>query len=186
MNKIRLFFGTETGTTRLIAKKMQKMLGDEVCGKPLNVNRITPDEMLRYDALILGTPSYGVGEIPGNGVSGCFEPNWAEFLALMPANPDFSGKRIAFFGLGAQERYADRFCSSLYPLVMLFKGWGAEIVGDTATDGYTFEQSAAVVDGRFLGLIIDQRTQGMFTDERIDAWLAKVVPLLQEKLAVAA
>ena len=103
MNKIGLFFGTETGTTRLIAKKMQKMLGDEVCDKPLNVNRITPDEMLRYDALILGTPSYGVGEIPGNGVSGCFEPNWAEFLAQMPANPDFSGKRIAFFGLGAQN-----------------------------------------------------------------------------------
>jgi flavodoxin I len=57
MNKIGLFFGTETGTTRLIAKKMQKKLGDEVCDKPLNVNRITPDEMLKYDALILGTPS---------------------------------------------------------------------------------------------------------------------------------
>jgi len=50
------------------------------------------------------------------------------------------------------------------------------------TDGYTFEQSAAVVDGRFVGLVIDQRTQGMFTDERIDAWLAQVVPLLSEKL----
>lgn len=186
MNKIGLFFGTETGTTRLIAKKMQKMLGDEVCGKPLNVNRITPDEMLRYDALILGTPSYGVGEIPGNGVSGCFEPNWAEFLAQMPANPDFSGKRIAFFGLGAQERYADRFCSSLLALVEKFRGWGAEIVGDWPIDGYTYEHSAAEVDGRFIGLIIDQRTQGMFTDERIAAWLAQVVPLLQEKLTAEA
>jgi len=186
MNKIGFFFGTETGTTRLVAKKMHKKLGDGICDKPINVNRITPAEMLKYDALILGTPSYGIGEIPGNGISGCFEPNWGEFLAQMPENPDFSGKRIAFFGLGAQERYADRFCSSLYPLVMLFKGWGAEIVGDTATDGYTFEQSAAVVDGRFLGLIIDQRTQGMFTDERIDAWLAQVVPLLTEKLTAEA
>ncbi|TXH07598.1 MAG: flavodoxin [Rhodocyclaceae bacterium] len=186
MNKIGLFFGTETGTTRLIAKKMQKMLGDEVCDKPLNVNRIAPDEMLRYDALILGTPSYGVGEIPGNGVSGCFEPNWAEFLALMPANPDFSGKRIAVFGLGAQERYADRFCSSLLALVEKFRGWGAEIVGDWPIDGYTYEYSAAEVDGRFIGLIIDQRTQGMFTDERIAAWLAQVVPLLQEKLTAEA
>jgi flavodoxin I len=34
----------------------------------------------------------------------------------------------------------------------------------------------------FIGLIIDQRTQGMFTDERIDAWLAQVKPLLLEKL----
>lgn len=124
MNKIGLFFGTETGTTRLIAKKMQKYLGDEICDKPLNVNRITPADMLQYEALILGTPSYGIGEIPGKGAAGCFEPNWEEFLALMPANPDFTGKRIAFFGLGAQERYADRFCSSLFALVEKFRGWG--------------------------------------------------------------
>lgn len=179
MNKIGLFFGTETGTTRLVAKKMHKKIGDELCDKPLNVNRISPEDMLQYDALILGTPSYGIGEIPGNGASGCFEANWAEFLAQMPENPDFSGKRIAFFGLGAQERYADRFCSSLYPLVMKFKAWGAEIVGDWPNEGYTFDHSAALVDGRFLGLIIDQRTQGMFTDERIDRWLAQVLPMLQ-------
>ena len=182
MNKIGFFFGTETGTTRLVAKKIHKKLGDELCDKPINVNRITPAEMLRYDALILGTPSYGIGEIPGHGASGCFEPNWAEFLDQMPANPDFTGKRIAFFGLGAQERYADRFCSSLFALYEKFKSWGAEIIGDWPIDGYTFEQSAAVVDGRFVGLVIDQRTQGMFTDERIDAWLAQVVPLLSEKL----
>ena len=183
MNTIGMFFGTETGTTRLIAKKMQKKLGDEICDKPVNVNRIEPAEMLKYDALILGTPSYGEGEIPGNGVSGCFEPNWAEFFAKMPAAPDFSGKRIAFFALGAQERYADRFCSSLLPLVEKFKGWGAEVIGDWPNQGYRFEQSAALVDGRFLGLIIDQRTQGMFTEERIDTWLAEVLPLLKEKLA---
>lgn len=186
MNKIGLFFGTETGTTRLVAKKMQKKIGDELCDKPLNVNRISPEDMLQYDALILGTPSYGIGEIPGHGASGCFEPNWAEFFDKMPAAPDFSGKRIAFFGLGAQERYADRFCSSLYPLVMKFKAWGAEIVGDWPNEGYTFDQSAALVDGRFLGLIIDQRTQGMHTEERIDRWLAQVLPLLQEKLTAAA
>lgn len=182
MNRIGMFFGTETGSTRLVAKKMQKKLGDELCDKPVNVNRIEPEEMLKYDALILGTPSYGIGEIPGNGVSGCFEPNWAEFFAKMPENPDFSGKRIAFFSLGAQERYADRFCSSLLPLVEKFKAWGAEVIGDWSTEGYTYEQSAAVVDGRFLGLIIDQRTQGMFTEDRIDSWLAQVVPLLKEKL----
>ena len=30
--------------------------------------------------------------------------------------------------------------------------------------------------------LFDQRTQGMYTDERMDAWLAQVVPLLREKL----
>ena len=38
-------------------------------------------------------------------------------------------------------------------------------------------------DGRFVGLVIDQRTQGMLTDARIDTWLARVKPLLVEKLS---
>lgn len=181
MNKIGLFFGTETGTTRLIAKKIHKLLGDELADKPVNVNRITPADMLQYDVLILGTPSYGVGAIPGRS-AGCLEANWEEFLVQMDS-PDFSGKRIAFFGLGAQERYSDRFASSLMALYQQFKGWGAEIVADDwENEGYTFNHSDSLKDGRFVGLIIDQRTQGMYTDERLAKWVERVKPLLVEKL----
>lgn len=180
-NKIGIFFGTETGTTRLIAKKIQKKLGDEIASKPLNVNRIGLEEMLQYDALILGTPSYGVGDIPGRS-AGCLEANWEEFFAKLQ-NPDFSGKRIALFGLGAQERYADRFASSLIRIHTIFKNYGAEMVGSWSTDGYTFDHSDSVIDGHFVGLVIDQRTQGMLTEERIDAWLAQVTPLLLEKIS---
>ncbi|CAN5498884.1 flavodoxin [soil metagenome] len=180
MKKIGIFFGTETGTTRLIAKKIQKKLGDDISSKPLNVNRIAPAEMLQYDALILGTPSYGVAEIPGHS-AGCLEASWEEFFAQLD-KPDFSGKRIALFGLGAQERYPERFASSLIRLHELFKGYGAELVGSWSTQGYAFEHSAAVVDGRFVGLVIDQRTQSMYTDERIEGWLEQVRPLLLEKL----
>ncbi len=182
MDKIGMFFGTESGSTRLVAKKIQKALGDELCDKPVNVNRTTPADILRYDALILGTPSYGDADIHGKGISDCLEPNWAEFLAQLPDDASFSGKRIAFFVLGAQERYADRFCSSLLPLVETFKARGADVVGDWPIDGYTFENSAAVIDGRFLGLAIDQRTQSMLTDERITIWLSQVRPLLAAKL----
>ena len=184
MKKIGIFFGTETGTTRLIAKRIQKKLGDEIAAKPVNVNRISPEEMLQYDALILGTPSYGVGDIPGRS-AGCLEPNWEEFLYKLD-NPDFSGKRIALFGLGAQERYSDRFASSLLRLYQVFWGYGAEIVGSWSTEGYTFAHSAAVMDGRFVGLVLDERTQGMYSNERIDAWLAEVTPLLLEKIAASA
>ena len=41
------------------------------------------------------------------------------------------------------------------------------------------------MDGRFVGLVIDQRTQSMQTDDRIDRWLALVKPLLLEKIGVA-
>lgn len=61
---------------------------------------------------------------------------------------------------------------------------GAELVGSWSTDGYTFEQSAAVIDGRFVGLVIDQRTQSMHTDERIEGWVEQVRPLLLEKIGM--
>jgi len=143
MQQIGIFFGTETGTTRLVAKKIQARLGEAIAAKPLNVNRIEPADMLQYDALILGTPSYGVGQIPGH-FAGCLESNWEEFLAKMPADVSLRGKRIALFGLGAQERYAERFASSLRRLHDVLLGWGAEIVGGWTTEGYTFEQSAAL------------------------------------------
>ena len=184
MKKIGMFFGTETGTTRLLAKKMHKLLGDDIADKPVNVNRITPADMLRYDALILGTPSYGVGEIPGRS-AGCIEPNWEEFLAQMQT-PEFSGKRIAFFGLGAQERYSERFASSLIALYNVFKGYGAEMIGDWSTEGYTFEHSASIIDGRFVGLVLDHRTQGMYTDARIAQWIAEIKPQLLAHLAANA
>lgn len=176
MSKIGIFFGTETGTTRLIAKKMHKIIGDERADKPLNVNRISMEDMLQYDNIILGTPSYGVGDIPGRS-AGCIETNWEEFLATAQ-NPNFTGKKIALYGLGAQERYADRFASSLIRIYSLFKGFGAEIIGSWSTEGYTFEHSDSVIDGRFVGLVLDQRTQGMYTDERIAQWLQQILPEL--------
>lgn len=181
MNKIGIFFGTETGTTRLIAKKLYKLLGSDIADKPINVNRITPEDMLKYDALILGTPSYGEGDIPGKGVSGCFEPNWGEFLAQF-GTPDLSGKRIAMFGLGAQERYSERFASSLMPLYQAFAMMGAEMVGEWSTKGYTFDYSASAIVDKFVGLVIDQRTQGMLTEERLKQWVVQIKPVLLENL----
>ncbi|MEW8431777.1 MAG: flavodoxin, partial [gamma proteobacterium symbiont of Ctena orbiculata] len=59
MHKIGIFFGTDSGTTRLIAKriarKLKSTLGEQVAAKPVNVNRIEADRLLAYQALILGT-----------------------------------------------------------------------------------------------------------------------------------
>jgi len=84
--------------------------------------------------------------------------------------------------LGEPFGFADsEYAASL----QVFQNLGAEMVGDWATDGYRFEHSASVVNGRFVGLVIDQRTQGMHTDERLKAWVAQVKPLLLEKLTGA-
>ncbi|MGD0961703.1 MAG: flavodoxin [Methylomonas sp.] len=184
MSKIGIFFGTDTGTTRLIAKMMYNKLGGERADKPKNINRTSLAEFLQYDVLIAGTPSYGIGDLPGL-ATGCMEANWAEFVPKLDG-VDLAGKRIALFGLGHQERYADRFASSLIHLYRLFYGNGADIVGRWSTDGYEFKHSAAVIDNQFVGLVLDQRGQPGLSDQRIDAWLADIAPQLLPARARAA
>lgn len=184
MSKIGIFFGTDTGSTHLVAKKIYAALGAELADKPKNINRTRPEELLQYDALILGTPSYGVGDLPGLAV-GCQEANWAEFVPYLDG-VDLSGKRIALFGLGHQERYASRFASSLIQLYRVFYGYGAQLVGSWSTEGYQFEHSDAIIDNRFVGLVLDQRGQPHLSDERINTWLQQVTPQLCPAPAKAA
>lgn len=188
MNKIGIFFGTDTGTTRLIAKKMSKKLGDDIASKPLNVNRITVEEMLQYDALILGTPTYGFNQLPGVS-TGIKAGSWEEFLPQLESM-DFSGKRIALYGLGNQEKYPKNFADSMIHLYRFFLERGADIIGSWDIDDYVFEHSQSVVNGQFVGLVLDQQAQALLTEQRIDNWLSLVSPLLLEnmtnaKLAIA-
>jgi len=184
MSKIGIFFGTDTGSTRLVAKKIYSILGEELADKPKNINRTKPDELLSYDALILGTPSYGVGDLPGLAV-GCQEASWADFVPYLD-DVDLSGKKVALFGLGHQERYASRFASSLIKLYQVFYGYGADIVGRWSTEGYQFEHSASIIDGQFVGLVLDQRGQPHLTEERIKTWLTQITPQLLPDLAKVA
>lgn len=183
MKKIGIFFGTDTGTTRLVAKKIYKALGEDLADKPKNINRTRPEELLNYDCLILGTPSYGVGDLPGKD-TGCVEAGWSDFAPYLDGY-DLKGKRVALFGLGHQERYASRFASSLIKLYQLVYGYGADVVGSWSTDGYEFEHSDAIINGQFVGLVLDQRTQAFLTDERIEQWLAHTLPALLDKSAAA-
>ena len=53
---------------------------------------------------------------------------------------------------------------------------GAQVIGAVATEGYTFDDSESVVDGKFVGLALDEVNEDGKTDERIDAWVAEILP----------
>ncbi len=180
MTKIGIFFGTDSGTTRLIAKKiarnLKNRLGDDAVDKPLNVNRISSEDLMCFDSLILGTPTYGEGVLPGLDSKNTAE-SWLEFLPKLK-DIDFSTKRIALYGLGDQELYPAHFLDAMMDLYDFFKKAGAQIVGFSSTDGFEFTHSRAVLDGQFVGLALDQHLQHVLTDQRIDKWLDQTLPLL--------
>jgi flavodoxin I len=183
MQKIGIFFGTDSGTTRLIAKKIARAIKAksdvDVVDKPVNVNRIDVAQLLAYDALILGTPTYGDGLLPGK-KNGTDEESWSEFL-LQLNDKDFSGVRVALYGLGDQEGYPAHFLDGMGHLFDFFTQKGATLVGGCEVEGYDFKQSKAVRGGRFIGLALDQHLQHLLTEQRIDTWLDEVLPLLLER-----
>ena len=52
------------------------------------------------------------------------------------------------------------------------------MIGAVSTDGYTFDESASVVDGRFVGLALDEDNESDLTDTRIAAWTDEIKPQL--------
>jgi flavodoxin I len=56
----------------------------------------------------------------------------------------------------------------------LLKSRGASIIGETSPDGYNFESSQALCQGKFLGLILDQENQSRLTEERLHRWVEQL------------
>ncbi|MCG2577016.1 flavodoxin [Dechloromonas sp. XY25] len=175
MARIGIFFGTDTGRTRLIAKQIAKKLGD-AADAPVNIGRTTLADFLAYDALIVGSPTLGDGMLPGES-TGLSQPSWEEFVPQL-VGADLSGKTIAIFGLGDQKKYPDEFVDAIGLLHDAFIARGARIVGRWPTAGYDFAASQAVAGDAFLGLALDQHHQPALTEERITAWLAQITPEL--------
>jgi flavodoxin I len=169
MSRIGLFFGSSTGNTRRIAKMIKKRFDDATMAEALNVNKATPELLAGYELLILGTPTLGEGDLPGLEAD-CQQPSWAEFLPQL-AGVEFTGKTVALYGLGDQEKYPEQFVDALGLLYDFVTARGARVVGAWPTDGYDFIASKAERDGEFVGLVLDQDNQKMLTDDRLETWL---------------
>lgn len=141
MANIGIFFGTDTGKTRKIAKMIHKQLG-EAAAAPVNINRATLADLLAYPALLLGTPTLGDGQLPGLEAGGESE-SWAEFLQTL-GDVSLQGKTVALFGLGDQRGYPDNFASGLRPLYDALRARGATMIGSWPNEGYEFSASSAL------------------------------------------
>ncbi|MDO9106089.1 MAG: flavodoxin [Methylovulum sp.] len=172
MAKIGIFFGTDTGNTRRVAKDIAGLLGSGLAAKPVNIRNADVADLLSHDILILGAPTYGDGELPGLATGNATE-SWAEFLPKLEGH-DFTGKTVAIYGLGNQKSYPDDFVSAMYYLYDAFAQCGATLIGACSPEGYSFKLSKAIVEGRFVGLALDQENQKDLTSKRLAEWLSAI------------
>lgn len=174
MAKIGLFFSSSTGNTRRIAKMIKKRYDDETMAEALNVNKATPELVAGYSYLIFGTSTLGGGQLPGLSTD-CMGGGWEEFLPQLK-DVDFSGKTVALYGLGDQDKYPEEFVDAMGILYEFIVARGAKVVGAWPADDYDFISSKALVNDEFVGLVLDQENQKGLTDSRVDTWLKQIAP----------
>ena len=84
---------------------------------------------------------------------------------------DLNGKKVALFGCGDSSSYSDTFGDALGKIYEVIKNKGCELIGRVSVEGYTYDSSEAIVDGQFVGLLIDEDNESNLTDQRVALWL---------------
>lgn len=160
MKKTGIFYGSATGTTEKIAKRLGQLLGVE--DKDIhNVADTAPSVVGDYDVLLFGTSTWGSGDM---------EDDWYDFVDGA-GSLDLKGKRIALFGCG-DVTMADTFCSGVGKLYEALKGTGATFIAPYGTVGYRFEKSEAVPENAVeaVGLLLDEVNHPEMTETRLRGW----------------
>lgn len=169
MAKARIYYGSSTGNTQRIASRIQEELGDLI-ESVTDIAKATPDDLASAQALILGVSTWEDGQL---------QEDWDDFFPELD-RMDLSGTTVALFGLGDANGFSGEFVDALGTLYRKVRERGATVVGAWPTDGYDFDDSSAVVDGRFVGLVIDEENDADLTDDRVARWADSIRSALGE------
>ncbi|TET89908.1 MAG: flavodoxin [Sulfurovum sp.] len=166
---IGIFYGSNGGATESIAEQIRNAMDLEA--DLHDIADVNVDTFNEYSHIIIGTSTWGDGELQDD-----WDDKFSDFEGV-----DFSGKTVAFFGLGDQEGYDENFLDGMGTLHNAAVKNGANVVGNGwSTDGYEYEESIAVQDGAFVGLAIDEDNQDDLTEERVQKWTEIIKPSFQD------
>ena len=159
MKKIGVIYGSTSGTCEGIAHQIAKVL-DVAALDVIDVAKITTAQLNSYDVLLLGSSTWGFGDL---------QDDWYNGVNKLKA-ATLKEKQVGFFGCGDSDSYPDSFCDAMGLIYQEIAGSGCNIVGKLPTDGYNYDASLAEVDGEFIGLVLDDVNDSDLTEGRIVVW----------------
>ena len=163
MAKIGLFYGSTTGNTLKVAELIQEAFGPDQADV-VDVRKALPDDLKKYDVLIFGTSTWHWGGL---------QDEWALFEDSLTTEA-LAGKKVAFFGLGDQKRYPDHFVDGIGLLYEKVKPMGVKTIGTWSKEDYQYTASAGEVDGRLVGLAVDEDGEPEKTGDRVKCWVEQL------------
>lgn len=160
-----IVWGSSTGYTEEVAVAIFQALQPHI-DTILDIDDIDVADLSAFDTLILGIPTWHIGQLQDSW-NHCFD----DFDGL-----DLNGKRVAFFGCGDSDIYPETFQDAMGILWQKLKARGATLFGLWPTEGYKFKASKALTpDGNhFVGLALDEHSQGALTEQRILRWTRQI------------
>ena len=132
MKKIGLFFGSSTDNTKTATDFMQEYLEmNEYEVDIFNMEETDVEKILEYDNIIIGCPTWHIGEL---------QEDW-DSVFLDYEKLDFNGKTAAFFGCGDQIGYPGNFLDAIGILAEPFMKNGGKLIGKCSRETYQFTGS---------------------------------------------
>ena len=140
------------------------------------ISDVQPSILLDYQNLILVSSTLGrnTWEMEQR------DP-WPSFLSQLQ-RLQLQGRKVAIVGLGDHVSYANNFVDGMGILADIVEKIGGELVGETSTIDYVFNDSRALRDGKFVGLPLDEDYESERTEARIEQWLSHLLPILKGNL----
>jgi flavodoxin I len=167
MSKIAIMFGPENGSVHRVAKLLASKF-DNIKPDLILINEASAGDLARY-TIIFGIST--VGRDTWDQKFG--NVDWAKFMPTV-SSFDFTGKKVAVFGLGDHITYAYHFVNSMGILAKTIVKNGGQLIGRVGPEGYTFQDSEALEGGQFLGLPIDEDFEPELTDDRLNCWVEQL------------
>lgn len=164
---IGLFFGSTTANSERISEIIWDQFYEAGCDI---IDIRSQCNMEDYSNLILVIPTWDFGE---------WQEDWENCIPHI-SKIDWTGKTVAIVGLGDQIGYSEYYQDCMGMLYDIITRLGAWTVCHTSTEGYTWTESKAIRDNKFVGLAIDEDSQPELTMDRITNWL----PVAKQALGI--
>ena len=160
MSQIILCYDFSAEHTSDAAEKIGTALSYTFPVHVLDIFHAIPESFLGGDVVISVASTWHDGQLP---------QAWNESVPMLQT-VSFSGKKIAFCGIGNGDEYPDFFCDAIGFLADIFEKNGGKLIGETPAEDYHFHRSVAKRGDKIVGLCLDYQKHRDKIDAQVSAW----------------
>lgn len=167
MKKIGLFIWPLKGNVEKAALAIKNHFNDDEIDV-IDLGKTEAKHLFLYENIILGSSTVGADHWE----DATDDNKWYKLFHQMQIDKvDYTGKKVAIFGLGDQIKYPNNFVDGMERIYSHISKHNITLVGEWENKGYEFTGSMALHDNKFRGLALDFDNKKEDSLKMIDKWV---------------